>query len=121
MSWFGSCGAGVGAAGPAGRFLRPLSAYGTALHGLAVAGLAGGGHFAVRLLALAERLGVLREFQPTMFAPRAREAALHTNAAAYTDVVSVYAAPEAGRVAGGGPRGHGGYFGSRLNFEVDQK
>jgi hypothetical protein len=54
-------------------------------------------------------------------ASRARVAAVHTNAAAYTDVVSVYAAPEAGRVAGGGPRGHGGYFGSRLNVEVDQK
>jgi hypothetical protein len=29
--------------------------------------------------------------------------------------------PRAGRVAGGGPRCHGGYFGSRLNLEVDQK
>ena len=46
----------------------------------------------MRLLALAERLGVLREFQPTMSAPRAREAALHTNAAAYADAVSEYAA-----------------------------
>lgn len=29
--------------------------------------------------------------------------------------------PGAGRVAGGGPRFHGGYFGSLLNFEVDQR
>ncbi len=43
-------------------------------------------------------------------ASRAREAAPHTNAA-----------PGAGRVAGGGPRCHGGYFGSRLNFDADQK
>lgn len=40
----------------------PLSAYGTALHGLALAGLAGGDSSAVRLLALAERLGVLWDF-----------------------------------------------------------
>ena len=58
-----------------------------------MAGLADGDHFAVRLLALAERLGVLREFQPAMSAPpRVREAALHTNAAAYSDAVSEYAA-----------------------------
>ncbi len=37
---------------------------------------------------------------------------LHANGAAYTDVVSVCATL--------GPRCPGGYFGSRLNFEVDQ-
>ena len=56
-------------------------------------------------------------------ASRAREARppCTSNAAAYTDAVPVYAALGAGRVAGGRPRCHGGYFGSRLNFEADQK
>ncbi len=50
-----------------------------------------------------------------------QEAAEDANGAAYADVVSVYAA--LGRVggAGDGPRCHGGYFGSLLNFEADQK
>jgi hypothetical protein len=85
----------------------PLSAYGTALHGLAVAGLAGGDPSAVRLLVVAERLGVLREFQPTMSAERAQRMAENADGA--------------GRVAGGGPRCRSDYFGSRLNLEVDQK
>ncbi len=63
-----------------------------ALHGLAVAGLAGGDRSAVRLLALAERLGVLREFQPTMSAERARRMAENADGAAYADAVSEYAA-----------------------------
>ncbi|MBH1936170.1 AfsR/SARP family transcriptional regulator [Streptomyces sp. AV19] len=69
-----------------------LSAYGTALYGLAVAGLTTGDASAVRLLALAERLGVLREFQPTMAAGRARRAASDADGAAYADAVSEYAA-----------------------------
>jgi hypothetical protein len=45
----------------------------------------------------------------------------NADGAACADAVSEYAAPGAGRVAGGCPRCHGGYFGSRLNVEVDQK
>ncbi|SCG46308.1 hypothetical protein [Micromonospora inositola] len=60
--------------------------------GLAVAGLAGGDPSAVRLLALAERLGVLREFGPTMSVGRARRMAENADGAAYADVVSEYAA-----------------------------
>ncbi|MFE4952548.1 hypothetical protein ACFRCW_00160 [Streptomyces sp. NPDC056653] len=62
------------------------------LHGLAVTGPACGDHRAVRLLAPAERLGVLREFQPTMSAARARRAAEDVGGAAYADAVSGYAA-----------------------------
>lgn len=51
----------------------------------------------------------------------ARRGARNAYGAAYLDMVSVYAALGVGRVAGGGPRGHGGYFGSWSNFEVDQK
>jgi hypothetical protein len=46
------------------------------------------------LLALAERLGVLREFQPTMSAERARRMAQNADGAAYADAVSEYAALE---------------------------
>jgi len=46
--------------------------------------------------------------------------ACYTNGAAHTDGLSGYAALGwDGR--GGDPRRHGGYFGSSLNFEVDQK
>ncbi|MET8533608.1 hypothetical protein ABZV67_17130, partial [Streptomyces sp. NPDC005065] len=57
-----------------------------------MAGPAGGDHRVVRLLALAERLGVLREFQPTMSAVRARRAAEDVGGAAYADAVLGYAA-----------------------------
>ncbi|MEU9184666.1 BTAD domain-containing putative transcriptional regulator [Streptomyces sp. NPDC048484] len=59
------------------------------------AGTAAGAAGAVRMVALAERLRVLREFQPTMSADRARqavEAAGNAAGAAYTDAVSEYAA-----------------------------
>ncbi|WP_406515262.1 hypothetical protein [Streptomyces sp. NBC_00873] len=46
----------------------------------------------MRLLAPAERRGVLREFQPTMSAERARRMAENAEGAAYTDAVSEYAA-----------------------------
>ncbi|MGC0418222.1 ATP-binding protein [Embleya sp. AB8] len=65
---------------------------GTMLSALALAGSASGDPGAVRLLAPAERLGVLREFQPTMSAARARTAAEETDGAAYADAVSAYAA-----------------------------
>ncbi|WP_335978010.1 ATP-binding protein [Streptomyces sp. CA2R106] len=70
-----------------------LPLYGTALHALGMAGLARGDTApAVRMLALAERLHVLREFQPTMSADRARRAAANADRAAYRDAVSRYAA-----------------------------
>ncbi|MCZ4124582.1 ATP-binding protein, partial [Streptomyces sp. H39-S7] len=69
-----------------------LPLFGTVLHALGLAGLASGDTGAVRMVALAERLGVLREFQPTMSADRAREAAGTADGAAYADAVSEYAA-----------------------------
>ncbi|GGW23172.1 hypothetical protein GCM10010381_01930 [Streptomyces xantholiticus] len=62
------------------------------LHALGMAGLASGDASAVRMIALAERLRVLREFQPTMSAERARQAAEEADGAAYSDAVSRYAA-----------------------------
>ncbi|MFE3884864.1 ATP-binding protein [Streptomyces lydicus] len=69
-----------------------LPVSGTVLHALGVAGLASGNASAVRMIALAERLRVLREFQPTMSAARARQAAEEAGRAAYADAVSEYAA-----------------------------
>ncbi|PRX46129.1 hypothetical protein B0I33_108276 [Prauserella shujinwangii] len=57
-------------------------------------GRAGDEHAArsgVRLVALAERFQYLRNFQPTMSAERAREAARHAAGPAYADAVSAYA------------------------------
>ena len=71
-----------------------LPVFGTALHALGVAGLVSGDTSAVRMIALAERLRVLRDFQPTMSADRARQAAQDADRAAYTDAVSEYAALE---------------------------
>lgn len=69
-----------------------LPVCGTVLHALGMAGLASGDASAVRMIALAERLRVLREFQPTMSAARARRAAENADRAAYDDGVSRYAA-----------------------------
>ncbi|KAF4410167.1 MULTISPECIES: BTAD domain-containing putative transcriptional regulator [Streptomyces] len=72
-----------------------LPVFGTALHALGMAGIASGDASAARMIALAERLGVQREFQPTMSADRAREAARAAGdaaRAAYADAVSEYAA-----------------------------
>ncbi|MEU1473167.1 BTAD domain-containing putative transcriptional regulator [Streptomyces sp. NPDC005761] len=73
-----------------------LPAIGTVLHALGLAGLApdDDAATAVRMLALAERLGVMRDFQPTMSADRARQAAGNADRAAYADAVSEYAALE---------------------------
>jgi predicted ATPase len=71
-----------------------LPLFGTMLHALGMVGLASGDTGAVRMIALAERLGVLREFQPTMSADRARRAAEEADRAAYADAVSEYAALE---------------------------
>lgn len=69
-----------------------LPLFGTVLHALGLVGIASGDSGAVRMVALAERLGVMREFQPTMSADRAREAAANADGAAYADAVSEYAA-----------------------------
>ncbi|MFI6338229.1 hypothetical protein [Streptomyces sp. NPDC050535] len=45
----------------------------------------------------------------------------HANGAAYADAMPVYAALGWDELRAGGPRCHGGYFGSSLNFEVDQR
>ncbi|MFE2428601.1 ATP-binding protein [Streptomyces sp. NPDC059373] len=71
-----------------------LPVFGTGLHALGMAGLASGDAGAVRMIALAERLRVLRDFQPTMSADRARKAAQDADRAAYADAVSEYAALE---------------------------
>ncbi len=77
--------------GPAGSPME-LPVFGTVLHALGMAGLASGDTGAVRMIALAERLRVLRDFQPTMSAARARKAAEDADRAAYADAVSEYAA-----------------------------
>lgn len=69
-----------------------LPVFGTVLHALGMARLASGDASAVRMIALAERLRVLREFQPTMSAARARRTAEDADRAAYLDAVSQYAA-----------------------------
>ncbi|MGW0818963.1 ATP-binding protein [Streptomyces viridiviolaceus] len=71
-----------------------LPVVGTVLHALGMAGLASGEAGAVRMIALAERLRVLRDYQPTMSADRARKAAEDADRAAYADAVSEYAALE---------------------------
>ncbi|SED75296.1 Predicted ATPase [Streptomyces sp. 2224.1] len=69
-----------------------LPVVGTVLHALGMAGLASGDAGGIRMIALAERLRVLREFQPTMSAARARQAAEDAGRAAYAEAVSEYAA-----------------------------
>ncbi|MFI7320839.1 ATP-binding protein [Streptomyces venezuelae] len=78
----------------ASRPVVELPVVGTVLHALGSAGLASGADTAsaVRMLALAERMRVLREFQPTMSADRAQRAAQEADGAAYADAVSTYAA-----------------------------
>ncbi|CAL9496078.1 ATP-binding protein [Streptomyces sp. enrichment culture] len=68
-----------------------LPVYGTVLLALGFAGLSRGDTSAVRLLALAERMPVVREF-PTLALSRAREAAERADRAAYADAGSEYAA-----------------------------
>lgn len=79
--------------GPA-RSPMELPVFGTGLHALGMAGIVSGDASAVRLIALAERLRVLRDFQPTMSAERARRAAEDADGVAYADAVSEYAALE---------------------------
>ncbi|MGW4562103.1 ATP-binding protein [Streptomyces sp. NPDC004561] len=68
-----------------------LPVYGTVLLALGLAGLAGGDTAAVRLVALAERMPVVREF-PSLSASRSRQAAEQADRAAYADAWSEYAA-----------------------------
>ncbi|MQY14550.1 hypothetical protein SRB5_47180 [Streptomyces sp. RB5] len=65
--------------------------FGTALLALGLVRLAEGDTSGVRLLALAERLHVPREFHPTLAADRAREAAGAADAAGYAEAVARYA------------------------------
>ncbi|MEH0419539.1 ATP-binding protein [Streptomyces sp. B21-083] len=80
-------------AGPSRPMELPL--LGTVLYALGMAGLTSGDASAARMIALAERLRVLRDYQPTMSTDRARkavEAAGNGTRAAYADAVSEYAA-----------------------------
>lgn len=82
--------------GPSGSPME-FPVFGTVLHALGMAGLVSGDAGAVRMIALAERLRVLRDFQPTMSADRARKAvgaAGNAARAEYADAVSEYAALE---------------------------
>ncbi|WP_434587403.1 ATP-binding protein [Streptomyces sp. A5-4] len=74
-----------------------LPVCGTVLRALGLTGLARGDTSAVRLLALAERMRVLREF-PTLSADRAQRAADHADRAAYAVAMSEYAALEHGEL-----------------------
>lgn len=67
--------------------------YGTVLLALGLAGLAAGDPAAVRLVALAERMPVVREF-PSMSSALSRQAAENADRAAYADARSEYAALE---------------------------
>ncbi|MFD7281352.1 ATP-binding protein [Streptomyces sp. NPDC059862] len=68
-----------------------LPVYGTVLLALGFVGLARGDASAVRLVALADRMPVVRDF-PTFSAARSRQAAEKADRAAYTDAGSEYAA-----------------------------
>ncbi|MFD7404154.1 ATP-binding protein [Streptomyces sp. NPDC059866] len=68
-----------------------LPVYGTVLLALGFVGLARGDTSAVRLVALAERMPVVREF-PTLSLARSRQAAENADRAAYADAESEYAA-----------------------------
>lgn len=77
--------------GPAAELVS-LPVLGTVLHALGTTGLTDRAPAAARAVALAERLWVLRDFQPTMSPARARRAAEHADRAAYTAAVTEYAA-----------------------------
>ncbi|MBT2412376.1 AfsR/SARP family transcriptional regulator [Streptomyces sp. ISL-12] len=87
----GDASTGGGPADALGGGPAELPPYGTALLALGLAGLASGDTEAVRLVALAERLPLVREF-PALSAARARQAAEDADRAAYTEARSAYAA-----------------------------
>ncbi|MEW2623922.1 BTAD domain-containing putative transcriptional regulator [Streptomyces sp. NPDC048106] len=70
--------------------LAQLPVHGTALVALAFAGLARGDATAVRLMALAERMPVMRDY-PTLSSARCRQAAEDADRAAYAEARSAYA------------------------------
>ncbi|MEV5982197.1 BTAD domain-containing putative transcriptional regulator [Streptomyces sp. NPDC052114] len=77
------------------RMSMGLPVVGTVLHALGLAGIAAAPAprpHPAGMIALAERLHVLRQFQPTMSQARARRAARNADAAAYAEAVSAYAA-----------------------------
>ncbi|MEW2299263.1 BTAD domain-containing putative transcriptional regulator [Streptomyces sp. NPDC006655] len=84
-------GSGPGSGAPGAGDLLELPVYGSVLLALGHAGLARGDRAAVRLLALAERLPVMRDL-PTLSSARSRQAAEHADGAAYADARSEYAA-----------------------------
>ncbi|MEU2772257.1 BTAD domain-containing putative transcriptional regulator [Streptomyces sp. NPDC007162] len=82
---------GSGSGAPGAGDLLELPIYGSVLLALGYAGLARGDKAAVRLLALAERLPVMRDL-PTLSSARSRQAAENADGAAYADARSGYAA-----------------------------
>ncbi|WP_229713027.1 ATP-binding protein [Streptomyces fuscichromogenes] len=76
---------------PGAGDLLELPVYGSVLLALGYAGLAAGDPAGVRLLALAERLPVMRDL-PTLSSERSRQAAENADGAAYADARSGYAA-----------------------------
>ncbi|MEU9453026.1 BTAD domain-containing putative transcriptional regulator [Streptomyces sp. NPDC048277] len=78
---------------PGAGDLLELPVYGSVLLALGFAGLARGETAAVRLMALAERLPVMRDL-PTLSSARSRQAAENADRAAYADARSEYAALE---------------------------
>ncbi|MCG7203794.1 ATP-binding protein [Streptomyces arenae] len=84
-------GPAAGSGAPGAGDLLELPVYGSVLLALGFAGLARGDTAAVRLLALAERLPVMRDL-PTMSSARSRAAAENADGAAYADARSGYAA-----------------------------
>ncbi|MFJ8629279.1 ATP-binding protein [Streptomyces sp. NPDC093568] len=87
----GSSGSPGSSASPREGAPVELPVYGTVLLALGFVGLARGDASAVRLLALAERMPVVRDF-PTFSSARSREAAENADRAAYADARSRYAA-----------------------------
>ncbi|MEU5309463.1 BTAD domain-containing putative transcriptional regulator [Streptomyces sp. NPDC021562] len=84
-------GTGSDSGAPGAGDLLELPVYGSVLLALGHAGLARGDKAAVRLLALAERLPVMRDL-PTLSSARSRQAAENADGAAYADARSEYAA-----------------------------
>ncbi|MFD5795064.1 ATP-binding protein [Streptomyces diastatochromogenes] len=75
---------------PGAGDLPELPVYGTVLLALGFAGLARGDTAAVRLMALAERMPVMRDL-PTLSSARSRQAAENADRAAYAEARSAYA------------------------------
>ncbi|MFF4398056.1 ATP-binding protein [Streptomyces sp. NPDC001480] len=78
---------------PGAGYLVELPVYGTVLLALGFVGLARGDTRAVRLVALAELMPVMRDF-PTLSSARSRQVAENADRAAYAEARSAYAALE---------------------------